>query len=576
IGKPVNEVVAEREYEDSKHVLRALLAGEQVPVYERIFRRKTSEEFPVEINASLVTDSEGQPLHIQSAARDITERKHAEQALRESEERYRTLVETSPDAITLTDLEGKVIMANQQALQLYGVEKVEDLVGISAFELIDHQDVPLAMENLQKTLQEGHSGNLEYTLIRRDGTRYPAELNAALLKDAEGNPTAFIGVIRDISDRKEAEARYRSLFDSVPVGLFRTTPDGTILDSNPALVHMLGFDRKEELLQRKASSFYVDPSERKQWEAAVARKEVVTGVQAQFQREDGDVIWIELTARAILGADGEVEYYEGTLEDITDRKHAEEALKESEEKYRTLVDQSLQGHVIFQDNRIVFTNPRLLDAVGLTQKEALNLSPEAIWEIIHPADREWVRQQMEDRIAGKRVPESYELRLIGKDDTPLWFEVFVKQINFQGKPALQITTQDVTERKRAEQAIHESEQKYRNLVEQSLYGIVISQGSPPRIYFANEAFSEMTGYSVEELLAMSPKKVRNLIHPADQELVMGRTEARLAGNTIDPQYEYRVVRKDGTVRWVEIFANVIEYEGEPAIQSAYVDITERK
>ena len=86
----------------------------------------------------------------------------------------------------------------------------------------------------------------------------------------------------------------------------------------------------------------------------------------------------------------------------------------------------------------------------------------------------------------------------------------------------------------------------------------------------------MTGYVVEELLAMSPKKVRNLIHPADQELVMGRTEARLAGESVDQQYEYRVVRKDGTVRWVEIFANVIEFEGEPAIQSAYVDITERK
>lgn len=576
IGIPVDQVVAEGEYEDSKRVLRALLAGEPVPVYERKFRKKTGEEFPVEINASLVTDAEGTPLHIQSAARDITERKQAEHALKESEARYRTLVETSPDAITLTDLEGKIIMANQQALQLYGAEDEKDLIGVSAFELIDSKDVPLAMENLQKTIREGHSGTLEYTLLRRDGTPYPAELNASVLTDVNGNPTAFIGVIRDISERKEAEARFRSLFDSVPVGLFRTTPDGTILDANPTLVQMLGFEQKEQLLQRKASSFYIDPTERKQWEAAVARQEVVTGVQAQFRREDGDIIWVELTARAIHDSDGNVDHYEGTLEDITDRKQAEQALKESEEKYRTLVDQSLQGHVIYQDGKIIFANPQMLDTIGLTQKEVLTMPTEALWENIHPADRERIQQQMQDRLAGKPVPERYELRLIRKDGTPVWMEVFVKLINYQGSPALQITSSDVTERKRAEQAIKESEEKYRNLVEQSLYGIVISQGIPPRIYFANEAFANITGYPVEELLAMSPKKVRNIIHPADQDVVISRIEERLAGKTVPQQYEYRVVRKDGTVRWVEIFANIIEYEGEPAIQSAYIDITERK
>jgi len=576
IGLPVDKMVAKGEYKDSKRVLKAILAGDHVPVYERIFVKKAGEEFPVEINAALVRDAEGHPLHIQSVARDITERKQAELALKESEEKYRKLVETSPDAITVTDLEGKVIMVNQQALKLYGVTNENELIGVNAFELIAPEDVPHAMKNLQKTLEKGTSGTLEYNLLRRDGRPYPAELNATLLKDADGNPTAFIGVIRDISERKEAEARYRHLFDSVPIGLFRTTPDGTILDANPALIEILGFDKKEPLLERKASSFYTDPAARKQWEAAVAQEDVVTGVQAQFQREGGERIWVELTARAIRGEDGNVDYYEGTLEDITLRKRSEDALKESEAKYRALVNQSLQGLVIFQDNRIVFANPQIAEIIGTSPKELLKMSPERIWGLVHPVDREMVQQRLQDRMSGKEVPDRYEVRVERSDGVSQWVDVWVKLIDYQGKSALQVTLIDVTERKRANQAIKESEEKYRTLVEQSLFGIGISRGPPFRIFFANETFAEMVGYTVEEILSMSPKKIQRLIHPADQETVMQRAEARFAGKDVPQQYEYRLVKKDGTILWVEIFAHRIEYEGEPAIQSAYIDITERK
>jgi PAS domain S-box-containing protein len=576
VGMPVEQVVGKGEYEDSRRVLKSLLAGDQVPVYERIFRKKTGEEFPVEITAALVTDNEGIPLHIQSVARDISERKQAELALKESEEKYRTLVETSPDAITVTDLEGKVIMVNRQALQLYGVDSEKELIGVNAFELISPDDVPIAMKNLQKTLEEGTSGTLEYNLLRRDGTPYPAELNATLMKDADGNPTAFMGVIRDISERKEAEARYRQLFDSVPVGLFRTTPDGTILDSNPALVEMLGFDDKESLLKRKASSFYVDPAARKQWEAAVAREDVVTGVLAEFQRVDEERIWVELTARAIRDKEGKVVYYEGTLEDITDRKRSEDAVRESEAKYRALIEQSFQGIIIIQNDQIVFANPQMEEIVDITPEELLKMPPNAFWERIHPEDIQWIQERFRDRFAGKEVPDRYEIRVLSPDGRIQWIEIWVKMIDYQGEIAIQVTLSDVTERKRGEMLVRESEEKYRTLVEQSLFGIAISRGPPLRMFFVNEAFAEMIGYTVEEILAMSPRKVKELIHPSDQDLVIGRAEERLAGKAVPEKYEYRMVKKDGSILWVEIFAHRIEYQGEPAVQAAYIDITERK
>lgn len=131
----------------------------------------------------------------------ILERKNAEELLRYSEERYRKLVETSPLSILVTDLAGKILMINQESLNLYGVEKEEELLGKSAFDLIAQEDHKLAAKNLEKTLKTGRMKNLQYKMIRKDGSKYIGELNATLLTDADGKPNAFLGVVQDITKR---------------------------------------------------------------------------------------------------------------------------------------------------------------------------------------------------------------------------------------------------------------------------------------------------------------------------------------------------------------------------------------
>jgi two-component system sensor kinase FixL len=126
----------------------------------------------------------------------------------------------------------------------------------------------------------------------------------------------------------------------------------------------------------------------------------------------------------------------------------------------------------------------------------------------------------------------------------------------------------------ADQALRESEQKYRALVEQSLQGLVIVQDA--RIVFANPALAEISGYTAEEIAALSPEEVRGLVHPEDQDFVWGRLQDRLAGKSVPPRYEYRGIRKDGSVFWLEMFASRVEYEGRPAIQGAVVEVTDRK
>ena len=132
----------------------------------------------------------------------------------------------------------------------------------------------------------------------------------------------------------------------------------------------------------------------------------------------------------------------------------------------------------------------------------------------------------------------------------------------------------VIECKKAQKALQESERKYRSLVEESLQGLAVVQDF--RIVFANYMLKKITGYAVEELLSLSPEEVMGLVHPDDQQLVWGRLKERLVGKEIPSHYEFRSIRKDGTVRWLEMFAKRIEYLGQPAVQAAVIDVTERK
>ena len=142
------------------------------------------------------------------------------------------------------------------------------------------------------------------------------------------------------------------------------------------------------------------------------------------------------------------------------------------------------------------------------------------------------------------------------------------------KPSYEELKQRVRELERESLERKPAEEAYRALVEQSLQGLVVVQDS--RIVFANTAFVEISGRSVEELLSLSPEEVVAMIHPEDQAFVWGRFRDRLEGKPVPPRYEYRGVRKDGAVRWLEMVASRIEYRGKPAIQGAVVDITEGK
>ena len=136
---------------------------------------------------------------------------------------------------------------------------------------------------------------------------------------------------------RESEVRYHGLFEGVPVGLYRTTPAGVMLDANSTLVKILGYPSLQSLLETQVGDIYVDPEDRRRWQQAIRSATSAQSFEARVRRFDGDVIWVRFTVRAFRGDDGEILRYEGALEDITDHHRAEEALRSSEERFRSLV-----------------------------------------------------------------------------------------------------------------------------------------------------------------------------------------------------------------------------------------------
>ncbi len=263
--------------------------------------------------------------------------KHTMQdALRETEAKYKTLVKTSPDAVTLTDLKGRIIEVSQRTLELHGFKSSRELIGRNSFELIVPTDHKKAMKNLTRTLKNAFTRDVEYTLLRKDGTSFVGELSASLIRDAYGKPKAFIATTRNITKRKkadnalkESEEKYRTLTENINVGVYRNTPGpkGRFIEANPAFLEMFAYKNKEQVFAINVADLYQHPRDRKAFNAKMLKDGFVRNEELQLKKRDGLPIICSVSAVAIKDERGNIRYYDGIIENITDRKRAEEELK---------------------------------------------------------------------------------------------------------------------------------------------------------------------------------------------------------------------------------------------------------
>ena len=288
-------------------------------------------------------------------ALDVTDQKRAEEGLRQSEQRTRIIIDNALDAVVSMDSSGVIIDWSAQAERMFGWSSAEAIGRQMSYTIIPPRYRDAHDKGLKKFLLTGEgpvlNKRIEITAIGRDGLEFPIEL--AISPAKLGGRWTFSAFIRDLTEQKKAaealkagEQRYRQLFEDIPIGLYRSTPDGKFIDVNPAMVAMLGYWNRETLLATPATSLYVDPVDRRRWSEQKPGEVRIFDLDVRLRKADGTVIWARDTTHVKRGPDGAALLYEGVLEDITTRVEAERAVHASERRMIQILEAAPLGILV--------------------------------------------------------------------------------------------------------------------------------------------------------------------------------------------------------------------------------------
>jgi len=586
IGRSYVDTIAPSEIDDSSERFEILMRGESLPVYERVFKRKDGTHFPAEINMALISDESGEPLYLQSIVRDISLRKAAEKELRESEERLRRLIDTSPDAITLSNLEGDFTMVSAQTAILHGYEDLSEMIGMSGFSLAFEKE--RALEIIMRLIEGEDVGIVHTVLLRRDGSSFPAEMRMSLLRDSNGEPIGIIGVTRDVSNRVEAERILREseerldlALKGASLGVWDWDAENDTFHFDEGYARILGYEVSEMGTTYNDWESLLHPDDvevmETRWLKHVADRNTPYVSEHRLRTKSGKYKWVMERGSVLeLNDEGGTKRATGTILDIADRKQAENALKASEERYRRLVETSPDAIIVGDlDGNIRMANRIAQRLSGHDSEETL--LGRSFFDFVSAEDRGNAKNIMSRAIhEGREIPESVRLLLLRKDNSTYLAEVNGTVIrNSEGAPeGFVVIVRDISSRQRIESELRNSESKYRALAEQSLQGLAImTEGG---IAYCNQTYADIMGRSVEEIIdGEMGSSIWDVIHPDDRERLEGRYREYWQGGRQLGGTQYRILRPDGEQRWVESFVSVIEYAGSRAMQSSIIDITEK-
>jgi len=402
----------------------------------------------------------------------------SEQRIRESEEKYRNLAENTADILFSLDREGNITYVSPQVARL-GFNP-EELAGNGFLPIIHPEDRERIFTTFKSEMTTGDNVASTFRLIDKSGLTHWVEERSNILFDDQKRPRGLQGVIRDITERKraedalrESEAKFRAIIDQSFQFIGLMIPDGTLIDANRSALAFAGISESTVINRPFWETPWWSHSADLQEILKDAIKRAASGETVRFEAThpaaDGHLANIDFSIRPVLDPAGRVLYLIPEGRDITERKLAEEALRESEEKYRTLVEHSEDGVVIVQDERLVFVNRALSAMIGYPEEELLGHSVE---EFIAPEDLGTVMVLHRERMSGKQVPSSYEYSLLHRDGrTRVATKMIAGTAMFRGRPALIATFHNVTEERKRGEVLRESEERYRNFIANASEGI---------------------------------------------------------------------------------------------------------
>ena len=495
--------------------------------------------------------------------------------LKESESRLRGILDQHLYGVTVV-VDAGIVYANPAMTEIFEY-RPEQLVGLDPAKLIAPRHRQRFVDHVAKsaTDHDEHAG-VEFEALRQDHTPFP--LMAVCQPIVFEGRSAILGTLRDLTADKKAEEKLRETeaslhtvldqhFDGVAV-----MANQRFLYINRALADIFGYER-EDLIHRDPLTL-VSESERSLaagWLGGPAAGAVPTlTVEYSGVRKDGTTFPLEILARVTdFGGQNSVL---ATLRDLTERKEVERAVREAEAKYRNLVEHSLAGVYIIQNRRFVYANPKLAEILGYTQDELLAL-PSAV-AVIAENDRNLVEDRLEARLSGDTDTHHYHAHARRKSGDVIDLEVHGGTTSYIGRPAVIGTVLDVTERRRAEAQLRDSEVRFRTLFEEAPIGMVMAAPDTV-IQKVNEAFCDILGYSEAELVG---RRIYEITHPED---AAGTPES--AAKVFDDaqsivRLQKRYLRKDGSTVQAETTVSMVNDErGRPVYAVAMIeDVTEQR
>jgi len=546
---------------------------------EFILNRKDGSKVPVEIRTFPVK-IKGRRV-VLGIARDITERKKTAEALRESEEKLRTIFDQANDVIVFANKYGTIIEVNARVRDILGYNQ-EEIRGRNFMKLgvLRLRDAPKIMKAFRESVKtgrvkdpEGLGRNLmELEFKSKSGALVPVEIITSTVVKG-GKLEGFLSVIRDITERKkasealrESEEKFRNVFENTLIGMYRATPEGEILMANPALVKMLGFYSFEELrLRNLEKGGYISDYPRVEFKKRIRTEGKITGLESMWKKRDGSMLFVRENVRAVYDEEGKIWYYEGTVEDITERKQAEE-----EATIRNAsIEASLVPMLITDINgALIYVNGALLELHGYEAMDEL-IGKSA--GILFAGQREYETSMESLKKTGSWSSEFTGQR---KDGSQMEMYGSVNTVlDDTGKPVYIVASAiDVTEQKKARETLQKRTEFLDTIIESLPHPFYITDVNDYSILMANSAarrFQPSAGFCYA-LAHESQAPCDGHEHPCPLQIVKD------TGRSVRVIHIHR--DKKGDPRTVEVHGHpILDSEGNVVQMIEYcLDITDQK
>ncbi len=469
----------------------------------------------VEIHAYPIFNEQGELVQAIEYSFDITLRKQAERKLAENEERFRAIVEYSHAGIILVDNHYRFLYVNKRFAEITGYQR-EELIGQDFRIILDEESKELVAERYRRRQQGEDVPSLyEFNVLRKDGSIRRVEIRSTIITDSHGQ-VQTIAQILDITERKELEREIlherdllHALMDNIPDKIYFKDTEFRFTRVNKAMARVLGLKSPREAIGRSELEFFDEETGREilQDEQTIIQtgKPLVDKIE-RIRYPDGSQHWISVTKVPLRDSAGNIVGLVGISRDITDRIQAEAALKESEERYRNLIEQSNDAIYLLFNNRFEIINRRFTEMFGITQEEA-NSPDFNFLQLVAPKSIPFLQERIRRQQRGEKLEPIYEFTAIDKFGNEIDCEVSVSYINYKGGVATQGILRDISERKRAERQLS----RLAAVVEQSSESVVITDVEG-NIEYVNPAFEKTTGYTLEEVLGQNPRVLKSGHH----------------------------------------------------------------